>query len=58
MENMIEDVRQKNIPTSEMKLKANSWKYFKDKSVKIKSLIFETLAFSKGEIFMLIIFAI
>ena len=55
---MIEDVRQKNIPTSEMKLKANSWKYFKDKSVKIKSLIFETLAFSKGEIFMLIIFAI
>lgn len=58
IEKSIEDVKQKNIPTYEIKFKAYYWKYFNDRRVKIKSFIFEILAFSKGDIFMLIILAI
>lgn len=52
MEKMRLAERQNTIPDSEMGFRVTSLKYFMDIRVSTKSFIFDTLAFSKGEIFM------
>jgi hypothetical protein len=56
-EKTTEAERQKMIPTSEKDVKIKSWKYLMEIIVSTRSLMFETLAFSKGDIFMLIVLA-
>lgn len=56
-EKMAEADRQKMMPTSEKPVSTKSWKYLMEMTVRTRSLIFDTLAFSKGEIFILIVLA-
>jgi hypothetical protein len=56
-EKTIEADRQKKMPTSEKEVRMKSWKYLMEMIVSTRSLMLDTLAFSKGEIFMLIVFA-
>lgn len=56
-EKMAEADRQKTMPTSEKPVSTKSWKYLMEMTVRTRSLMFDTLAFSKGEIFMLIVLA-
>ena len=56
-EKMIDADRQKMMPTSEKAVSMKSWKYLMEMMVRTRSLILETLAFSKGEIFMLMVLA-
>ena len=57
-EKIIDADRQKMIPTSEKPVSMKSWKYLMEMMVRRRSLILETLAFSKGEIFMLMVLAV
>ena len=56
-EKMIDADRQKMMPTSENPVSMKSWKYLMEMMVRTRSLILDTLAFSKGEIFMLMVLA-
>jgi hypothetical protein len=56
-EKIIEAARQNVIPIYEIGFITKSLKYLIEIKVKTRSFIFDTLAFSKGDIFMLIVFA-
>jgi len=56
-ENVMEADRQKNIPIYEKPVKTKSLKYFMETIVNTRSFMLDTLAFSKGEIFILIVLA-